>query len=406
MEVAVRCVAGIGAPRIGARWPSARSQGCGPGKYAKLDPMRWLLLLFLAICTPGLAADEAAHARFFSARSIPVPLPSTGLSISFTQHYRGAVPHAAFAFAQGADGRAAWSMVSGQESPEEAERAALANCNRQLARMRGEGLGSPCRILAVDGDLRGPAGQPQPGAPAIVPERGGIGPFARSPFHLHRGPRGAEGAVIWAHGYGGAEEDHRHHALPGLVSPLNEAGFDVFRFDRHPGDDSLFVTLPRLVRALPALREAGYRRIILGGQSRGAWQAMLAAAERPDLVDVVLAAAPAAHGERPEQRPLALEDFRRVLAGLDDRRTRLLVMLFDRDEFDPGPEERGQIVASLAQRRGVPTLALWATGPARGHSGVSDWRFTRDYAGCVMTLVQAPPASAPRGLRREGCGGG
>jgi len=123
-------------------------------------------------------------------------------------------------------------------------------------------------------------------------------------------------------------------------------------------------------------------------------------------VDVILAAAPAAHGERPEYRPLALEDFRRALSGLDERRPRLLVMLFDRDEFDPSAEERGQIVAALAQRRSAPTLALWATGPARGHSGVSDWRFTRDYAGCVMTLVQAPPISAPRGLRREGCGGG
>ena len=380
--------------------------GYGIANCVRMLGMRWLLLLLFLAFTPAIAADEVAHARFFSARAIPVPLPSTGLSLTFTLHYRGAVPHAAFAFAQGADGRAAWSMVSGQDSPEDAERLAMANCSRQLARMRGEGIGSPCRILAVDGDLRGPFGQPQAGAPSIVPERGGIGPFTRSPFHLHRGPRAAEGAVIWAHGYGGAEEDHRGHALPGLVSPLNEAGFDVFRFDRHPGDDSLFVTLPRLLRALPSLREAGYRRIILGGQSRGAWQAILAAAERPDLVDSVIAAAPAAHGERPEQRALALEDFRRVLGGLDERRTRLLVMVFDRDEFDPGPEERGQIVASLAQRREVPTLAIWATGPARGHSGVADWRFTRDYAGCVLTLVQAPLASAPRGLRREGCGGG
>ncbi len=368
--------------------------------------MRWLLPLLLLAWMPALAADEAAHARFFSARSIPVPLPSAGLSISFTQHYRGAVPHAAFAFAQGADGRAAWSMVSGHDSPGDAERTALANCTRQVSRMRGEAVGSPCRILAVDGELRGTSGQPQPGAAAIQPERGGIGPFTRSPFHLHRGPHLAEGAVIWAHGYGGAEEDHRQHALPGLVSPLNEAGFDVFRFDRHPGDDSLFVTLPRLVRALPTLREAGYRRIILGGQSRGAWQAILAAAERPELVDTVLAAAPAAHGERPEYRALALEDFRRILGGLDARRTRLMVMLFERDEFDPSPEERAQLVASEAQRRFAPTLALWASGPARGHSGVSDWRFTRDYAGCVVTLVQAPALAAPRGLRREGCGGG
>lgn len=385
---------------------------CMASKYAKLQDMRWLppllILLQTLFATPTWAqsADEAAHARFFSARSIPIPLPSTGLALGFTQHYRGAIPHAAFAFAQGPDGRAAWALTSGHDSPEEAEQQAIANCTRQLNRMRGQALAGTCRTLAVDGDLRGPSGDPGRGAPSITPQRGGIGPFTRSPFHLHRGPRLAEGAVIWAHGYGGAEEDQRGFALPGLISPLNETGFDIFRFDRHPGDDSIFVTLPRLVRALPALREAGYRRIILGGQSRGAWQSILAASERPDLVDVVLAAAPAAHGENQQYRALAIEDFRRVLSGLDERRTRLLVMLFDRDEFDPGPEERGGIVAALALRRSVPTLALWATGPARGHSGVSDWRFTRDYAGCVVTLVRAPAASAPRGLRRDGCGGG
>jgi len=360
--------------------------------------MRWLLPFLLLWPTLAFAAEEAAHRRFFSAASIPVRAPSAGLALGFTQHYRGAVPHSAFAFAQGTDGRAAWSMTSGHDTPEDAERTALANCTRQISRMRGEPLQATCRVLAIDGEIRGGA--------SIAVERGSLGPFTRSSLHLHRGPERAEGAVIWGHGYGGADEDQRGLALPGLLSPLNEAGFDIFRFDRHPGDDSLFVTLPRLVRALPELREAGYRRIVLGGQSRGAWQALLAAAERPELVDTVLAAAPAAHGERPESRPLAIEDFRRVLNGLDGSRTRLMVMLFDSDEFDPGPEQRGMIVSALAGRREAPTLALWATGPARGHSGVSDWRFTRDYAGCVMTLVQAPSASAPRGLRREGCGGG
>lgn len=355
------------------------------------------ILAAAALAVPA-RADEAAHQRFFSAASIPVRVPSASLALGFTQHYRGAVPHSAFAFAQAPDGRAAWAMTSGHGTAEEAERTALANCARQVGRMRGEPLQATCRTLAVDGQIRDGA--------RIALERGSLGPFTRSPMHLHRGPQRAEGAVIWGHGYGGAGEDQRGLPLPGLLSPLNEAGFDIFRFDRHPGDDSLFVTLPRLARALPQLREAGYRRIVLGGQSRGAWQALLAAAERPELVDTVLAAAPAAHGERMEQRAVAIEDFRRVLGGLDVSRTRVMVMLFDGDEFDPSPEQRGVLVDALARRREAPMLALWATGPARGHSGVSDWRFTRDYAGCVLTLVVAPAASAPRGLRREGCGGG
>jgi pimeloyl-ACP methyl ester carboxylesterase len=365
--------------------------------------MRRLLLLFaLLLPFAAQAGDEGAHRRVFSAAAIPTPSggPSASLAIGFTQHYRGAVPHAAFAFAQGEDGRAAWALSSGHASPAEAEREAMASCERQLRLLR-QPLNAGCRLLASDGRILG--------GPAIPTEQGRIGPFTRSAFHLHRGPEAAEGVVIWGHGYGGAREDMRGAPLPGFLTSLNEAGYDILRFDRVPGDDALYITLPRLVRALPELRAAGYRRVILGGQSRGGWQAMLAAAERPELVDAVLASAPAAHGEvgqSAEAKTQALEDFRRVLAGLRATPLRVMVMLFEGDEFDPDPNLRAQAVAAMAAAREAPTLVLWPQGPARGHSAVGDWRFTRDYAACVLTLLRAPEASAPRGVRRRSCGGG
>lgn len=365
--------------------------------------MRWsALLLALLLPLGAQAGDEGAHRRVFSAAAIPAPggMPTASLAIGFTQHYRGAVPHAAFAFAQGEDARAAWALSSGHASPEEAEREAMASCERQLRRM-SRPLNAPCRLLASDGRILG--------GPSIPTEQGSLGPFSRSAFHLHRGPDHAEGVVIWGHGYGGAREDMRGAPLPGFLTGLNEAGYDILRFDRVPGDDALYVTLPRLVRALPQLRAAGYRRVILGGQSRGGWQAMLAAAERPGLVDAVLASAPAAHGEvgaSAEARAQALEDFRRVLAGLRATPLRVMVMLFEEDEFDPDPNQRAQAVVAMAGAREAPALVLWPQGPARGHSAVGDWRFTRDYAACVLTLLRAPDAGAPRGLRRRGCGGG
>jgi pimeloyl-ACP methyl ester carboxylesterase len=363
-----------------------------------------LLALLLPLAAPRVvhAADEGAHRRVFSAAAIPAPggLPTASLAIGFTQHYRGAVPHAAFAFAQGEDARAAWALSSGHASPADAEREAMASCERQLRQMRRP-LNAPCRLLASDGRILG--------GPSIAAEQGSLGPFTRSAFHLHRGPSAADGVVVWGHGYGGTREDMRGAPLPGFLTGLNEAGYDILRFDRVPGDDALYVTLPRLVRALPLLRQAGYRRVILGGQSRGGWQAMLAAAERPELVDAVLAAAPAAHGEvgaSAEAKAQALEDFRRVLAGLRATPMRLLVMLFEDDEFDPDPDQRAQAVAAWAATREAPALALWPQGPARGHSAVGDWRFTRDYAACVLTLLRAPDPGAPRGLRRRSCGGG
>ena len=361
----------------------------------------FLVLVALLLLPAATAEDEGAHRRVFSAGSIlAAGLPTASLSIGFTQHSRGAVPHSAFAFAH-SEGRAAWAMSSGHASPSEAEAEAMETCRRQVERMRNP-IATPCQLLATDGALTGGA--------TIRVERGSVGPFTRSPFHLTRGPAQADGVVVWGHGYGGPETDYRGHALPGFLTALNEAGYDILRFDRHPGDDALFLSLPRLVRALPELRAMGYRRVILGGQSRGGWQALMAAGERPDLVDAVVATAPAAHGEvdeaEDETRAGALEDFQRMLAGLAPTAVRLLVVTFDEDEFDPDPGARAALVATLSRERAAPALALWPEGPAHGHSGARDWRFTRDYGACVLTLLRAPAQAAPRGLRRRSCGGG
>lgn len=359
-------------------------------------------MLSLMLCLlPWLAAaqtPEAAYRATFSAAVLGSPLPGPSTAIGFTLHYRGAMPHAAFALSQDGDGRGAWAMSSGRPTPEAARDAALRMCQDSAQNARGAPLQAPCRVVALDGRIEG--------MPPIPLQTGSTGPFRHSPLQFLHGPEAAQGVVVWGHGYGGSDQDQRGAPLPGFLSALNNAGYDILRFDRHPGDDALAQALPALLAGLPALRR--YRRVILGGQSRGGWQAIMAAAQAPGMVDGVIATAPAAHGEvAGETRPaLAMADFRRQLAGLPADAVRVLIAVFEGDAFDPSPAERGAAVAALAAHRAAPMLAIWPEGPSRGHSGAFDWRFTRDFAGCVLTLFQAPPAAAPRGLRREGCGGG
>jgi len=359
---------------------------------------RWFFVLLAMPAWALTPVEEAQYRAAFSAAALGLPLPGQSAAIAFTLHYRGAVPHAAFALSQDRDGRGAWGMSSGHPDVASAREAALQLCRGSAAGARGGPLQAPCRLVATNGEVEGQA--------AVPMQRAGIGPFRRSPLHLFRGPGAASGVVVWAHGYGGSEHDARGEPAPGFVSALNNAGYDVLRFDRHPGDDTLAQALPTLMAGLPALRP--YARVILAGQSRGGWQALLAAAQAPALVDGVIAIAPAAHGEAggESRSALALEDFRRHLAGLAAAAPRILVAVFDGDEFDPGPAARAALVAEAARGRAAPMLAIWPQGGIGGHSGGQGWRFTRDFAGCVLTLFQAPPASAPRGLRREGCGGG
>lgn len=362
-----------------------------------------LALIAALLAAPARAqdpnADFDAYRALFSVATLGQARgPST--VAGFTLHYRGAMPHAAFALAVTPDGRAVWRFAGGAGSEDAARRGAQAACDRDAAAALG--AGTTCRVLAVDGALAEPA------SPAFRPVTDTIGPFRAAPLMFRHGSRRAEGVVVWSHGYGGPSADHRRRGVPGLLAQLNDAGWDVMRFDRDPADDLLPTATATLRRGLPLLRDAGYGRIVLAGQSRGAWQSAMIAAERPELVQAVLAFAPAAHGEAARPNTLAdgIGDFRRLLAGLPSEGPRLAVAVFAEDPFDPDPAARAALVAEIAAQRAAPTLALFPEPPIRGHGGASDWRFTRGQGPCLVSLVQAPAAAAPRGLRRNPCGGG
>ena len=92
------------------------------------------------------------------------------------------------------------------------------------------------------------------------------------------------------------------------------------------------------------------RRIVIGGQSRGAWNA-LQALDTPGLVDGVVAVAPAAHGATGSPAwAWALEDLRQVVRAARSPLARVVVANFAGDEFDPDPDRRATLFRSLARR--------------------------------------------------------
>lgn len=362
-----------------------------------------LAALLAAAASPARAqdpnADFTAYRALFSVASLGAARGASTVT-AFTLHYRGLVPHAAFALASLPDGRASWRFASGRRDAADLEAGLEAACGADARRLFG--ARATCRIVALDGAVVGRAG------PGFRPVDQRLGPFRAAPLMFPHGPAAAAGVVVWSHGYGGSAVDRRDSPAPGVLALLNDAGWDILRFDRDPAEDTLPDALSTLLRGLPMLQEAGYRRIVLAGQSRGGWQSVMAAAGRPDLVHAALAFAPAAHGEaeRPNNLPAAVEDFRRLLAGLPPDGPRLAIALFERDPFDPDPEARARLVEERAAARQAPTVVLFPPLPVEGHNGAADWRFTRAQGPCLLTLVQAPEAAVARGVRRAPCGGG
>jgi pimeloyl-ACP methyl ester carboxylesterase len=109
-----------------------------------------------------------------------------------------------------------------------------------------------------------------------------------------RGPQQAKGVVVWSHGRSINSEDSQS-PTPVYLKSLREDGWDVLRFNRLAKVDSLGESTRHLVDHVAELKQRGYKRVVLAGQSFGGFLSLMAADATPE-VDAVIATAPAAFG--------------------------------------------------------------------------------------------------------------
>ncbi len=203
----------------------------------------------------------------------------------------------------------------------------------------------------------------------------------------------AAGALVWLHP---ASREPPAPDAPDWTRRMAAAGWDLWRFDRAGGPDPLAQGAERLAEGTAALRARGYRRIVLLGESRGAFIALVAL-RHAGLADAVVLAAPAAHGRRADRRAQALADF---AAALDAARPgpRLALFLFDDDAWDPDPAARAALFRAAAARLGAPALLVERPAAPTGHGGLQEPDFDALFGACLAAFLdpdRTPPATCP-----------
>lgn len=283
------------------------------------------------------------------------------------------------AFAVATDG--AWGWAAAIENDAAATEArALENCRR----WGGQG----CQLYARDLAVVWPGLETStPAAPAQSLAGGPGWSIAPDQRFLWLGAERARGVYVWAHGRSPGGADSRGSQPQPHVRAFNNAGYDVVRFDRDPVTDETESGAAWMRQALAELRRKGYSRVVVGGQSRGGWNALQSLSE-PGLADAVIAIAPAAHGPRGSPaHAWALDDLRRIVATARSANTRVAVANFAGDEFDPDPDQRASILAALTGRT-AGLLLLDRPEGIRGHGGGAEWRFTLRYAQCLLDFAE------------------
>lgn len=282
--------------------------------------------------------------------------------------------------ALGPNGAAGWQSLGG--TPEEIERRALESCQRRTN-------GAPCQVAVRDLAvvLPGRAWAP-PEPPAEMRIASWNHETLPDPRFLWWGPDQARGVLVFAHGRG--RGDSRGGQPQGWTRHFNNAGYDVWRFDRHPNTDEPVRVAGLLASDLAELRRRGYRHIVMAGQSRGGWNSLMAL-DTPGLVDVAIAFAPGAHGETgsPNHRR-ALDDLRAIAAAAAGAPTvRLAVMVFRDDPYDPAPDARALIFRELGARAGA-FLFLDRPEQPTGHGAGASSTFNDRFGACLFRFATAP----------------
>jgi len=253
------------------------------------------------------------------------------------------------------------------------------------------GAGTDCAIYAENLDVVWHGRPPQtvgPPGPFISTWNYGIVPDDR---YFWRGPAAAAGVYVWAHGSGalngyGALANARSSQPQGHVRAFNNAGFDVVRFDRHPNSDSRDRAAGWLEDSLKDLRERGYKKIVVGGQSRGSWNS-LQMLTHAGLADAVVAISPAAHGSGGSTNLSAqYDDLRQLVGDVPASPARLAFVQFQADPFAGDLAGRRALIERLRSRLGG-LLILDQPEGFTGHFAGANARFTSRYGQCLLQFA-------------------
>jgi pimeloyl-ACP methyl ester carboxylesterase len=198
------------------------------------------------------------------------------------------------------------------------------------------------------------------------------------------GSERAQGAVIWSHGRS-LQKECSLAPTPDYIGVFRAAGWDTFRLNRPRSADTQAASGAALADAAEALKHRGYRRVVLAGQSFGAFISLIAAG-RSDAVDAVIGTAPAAYGSA-QSNP---SGFAQNATGLYDllgtvRRARIALFFFEGDVFDPGG--RGPMADQILAAHGLTRLVVDRPAGLPTHWAAAGPAFATQYASCLVAFA-------------------
>ncbi len=339
-----------------------------------------VLLVVISLLTGG--AGRAAELRWNILNVEAVPYLQAAGRTSYSDFLLMNLPRAMAIASSGAYG---W--YGGAGTMEDARTKALKSCV--------EKGGTDCAIYAVDLQVvwqgRPPQALPPIPGPLISTRDYAFAPDDR---FFWWGPQAARGVLVWGHGKANGY-DGRGQQPPPSMRAFNNGGFDIVRFERAPSADYADDAADWLRNGLATLRSRGWRTVVVGGQSRGAWNS-LQVLDTPGLVDAAIAVSPASFESLATQEA----NLSRILRNIRASTARVAVAQFKGDVYVRDMADRIEMLRTMLQTRVSAALVIDEPDGITGHGGGNSSEFARRFGECLLRFVTQPVAPKECGPRR------
>ena len=211
------------------------------------------------------------------------------------------------------------------------------------------------------------------------------------------GPEQAVGAVLYSHGQsGGLRPSWTRPPVRIIHTRFAKQGWDVIKVQRNERcagrwSDRGAGYVKDFVQRIEKLKEAGYRRIVVAGQSFGAG-IVLGAAGRNTNIDGVLAFA-LSHGRGSCRQA---STFRYEMIGFHERQIRnairaskapRIVIVLAKDDHCIGHSFTPTVNAELSRKQGTAWIYLDESSAVSGHGAANRRRFDSVYGECLHQFV-------------------
>lgn len=208
--------------------------------------------------------------------------------------------------------------------------------------------------------------------------------LSASPLTSLRGPGEAQGAIVFFPGYSVWETTFLKNTMrvPYVLADMGGRGWDVFHAEiPGRGNNALKEAASEAAAETVAkLKLNGYKKVVLAGQSGGAWL-LLKLGHRSSGADGIILFSPACCGEN---STLNTSMFYEAIKYWNN--TPIVLIEFANDPYLPLPG-RAKSSASILNKSSAPYLMINNPSGLSGHTAGQGWKFAQAFGLCIESFL-------------------